>query len=418
MGGSDPPVRAKLRWPHDIRGTFPAHSSFLHYHAARSSCRTTRRGFTMTRSIKPLAWVLIAAGVLVLTAAAAFRRAPTAPAAPPPSEVSVVTVVPETVAARYEYVGQAEASRSVEVRSQVTGVVVARPYAEGTDVAKGTLLFRIDPTTYEAAYRSAQARLENAERNLARLKSLLASRAVAQKDADDAQTAFDQAQAAVDQTKKDYDDTFVRSEITGRVGRARLELGARVTGPGDLLTTVEQVDPIYLNFSPSDQDILRWRRDAATGQLLMPHAMSVQVVLADGTVLTDAGKLNFVDLALQPETGTQQLRAVLPNPKHVLLPGQFVRVRLLGLKIPKAILVPQRAVQQGLSGAFVYVVSDGKVAVRNVVATSWEAGSWLIADGLQAGDRVIVDGVQTAAPGLPVKAVAYQPPADSAARVP
>ena len=191
-----------------------------------------------------------------------------------------------------------------------------------------------------------------------------------------------------------------------------------MTGPGDLLTTVEQVDPIYLNFSPSDQDILRWRRDAATGQLLMPHAMSVQVVLADGTVLTDAGKLNFVDLALQPETGTQQLRAVLPNPKHVLLPGQFVRVRLLGLKIPKAILVPQRAVQQGLSGAFVYVVSDGKVAVRNVVATSWEAGSWLIADGLQAGDRVIVDGVQTAAPGLPVKAVAYQPPADSAARVP
>src|SRR5881397_35486 len=367
----------------------------------------------MTRSIKPLAWVLVGVGVLVLTAgAAAFRRAPSAPAAPPPSEVSVLTVVPETVAARYEYVGQAEASRSVEVRSQVTGVIVARPYA------KGTLLFRIDPTTYEAAYRSAQARLENAERNLARLKSLLASRAVAQKDADDAHTAFDQAQAAVDQTKKDYDDTFVRSEITGRVGRARLELGGRVTGPGDLLTTVEQVDPIYLNFSPSDQDILRWRRDAATGQLLMPHAMSVQVVLADGTVLTDAGKLNFVDLALQPETGTQQLRAVLPNPKHVLLPGQFVRVRLLGLKIPNAIMVPQRAVQQGLSGAFVYVVADAKVAVRNVVATSWDAGSWLIAEGLQTGDRVIVDGVQTAAPGAPVKAVAYQPAADSAARVP
>jgi len=374
----------------------------------------------MTRSIKPMAWVLMGVGVLVLTAgAAAFRRPPSAPLAPPPAEVSVLTVVPETVSAHYEYVGQAEASRSVEVRSQVTGVIVARPYAEGTDVAKGTLLFRIDPTTYEAAYRSAQARLANAERNLARLKSLLASRAVAQKDADDAQTAFDQAQAAVDQTKKDYDDTSVRAEIAGRVGRARLELGARVTGPGDLLTTVEQVDPIYLNFSPSDQDILRWRRDAATGQLLMPRSMSVQVVLADGTVLSEPGQLNFVDLALQPETGTQQLRAVLPNPKHVLLPGQFVRVRLLGLKLPKAILVPQRAVQQGLGGAFVYVVADsGKVAVRNVVATSWDGGSWLIAEGLQAGDRVIVDGVQNAAPGAPVKAVAYQPPADSAARIP
>src|SRR5437588_12124864 len=167
----------------------------------------------MTRSIKPLAWVLIGAGVLVLTAAAAFRRAPSAPASPPAPEVSVLTVVPETVAARYEYVGQAEASRSVEVRSQVTGVIVARPYAEGTDVAKGTLLFRIDPTTYEAAYRSAHARLANAERNLARLKSLLACRAVAQKDADAAQTAFDQAQAAVDQTKKDYDDRSDRDEL-------------------------------------------------------------------------------------------------------------------------------------------------------------------------------------------------------------
>src|SRR5437879_10478735 len=120
----------------------------------------------MTRSIKPVAWVLIGGGVLVLTAAAAFRRAPSAPAAPPPSEVSVVTVVPETVAARYEYVGQAEASRSVEVRSQVTGVVVARPYAEGTDVAKGTLLFRVDPTTYSGGHRRAAARLQKARATL------------------------------------------------------------------------------------------------------------------------------------------------------------------------------------------------------------------------------------------------------------
>src|SRR5213594_192935 len=300
----------------------------------------------MKRLIRPATWIAaIAVTLVLLGAAAARRRSPVASSAPPPPEVSVVTVVPETVTARYEYVGQAAASRSVEVRSQVTGVIVARPYAEGTDVAKGTLLFRIDPTTYEAAYRSAQARLANAERNLARLKSLLASRAVAQKDADDAQTAFDQAQAAVDQTKKDYDDTFVRSEITGRVGRARLELGGRVTGPGDLLTTVEQVDPIYVNFSPSDQDILRWRRDAADGRLVMPRgALTVQVTLADGTVYPRTGTLNFTDLALQPVTGTQQLRAQLRNPQHLLLPGQFVRVRLLGLKQPGAILVPRRAV--------------------------------------------------------------------------
>src|SRR5438128_9045941 len=307
----------------------------------------------MTRSIKPLAWVLVGVGVLVLTAgAAAFRRAPSAPAAPPPSEVSVLTVAPETVTARYEYVGQAAASRSVEVRSQVTGVIIERPYAEGTDVTKGTVLFRIDPTTYQAAYRSAQARLANAERNLARLNLLLGARAVAQKDVDDAQTAFDQAQAAVDQTKKDYDDTFVRAEIVGRAGRALLQLGARVTGSGDLLTTVEQVDPIYVNFSPSDQDVLRWRRDVKDGRLVMPKGpLAVQVTLADGTVYPETGTLNFTDLALQPVTGTQELRAELKNPQHLLLPGQFVRVRLLGLTHRGAILVPQRAVQQGLGGA-------------------------------------------------------------------
>jgi membrane fusion protein (multidrug efflux system) len=364
--------------------------------------------------MKQSTWV-IAGGLALLFAAvgagrAALRRAPAAPAAPPPPEVAVLTVAPETVAAHYEYVGQAEASRRVEVRSQVTGVIVARPYVEGTDVAQGTLLFRIDPTTYEAAYRSAQARLANAQRNLARLQPLLAARAVAQKDVDDAQTAVDQAQAAFDQAKKDYDDTFVRAEITGRAGRAQMELGARVTGPSDLLTTVEQVDPIYVNFSPSDQDILRWSRDRQTGQLVMPPTLTVQVVLADGTVLPATGKLNFVDLALQPETGTQELRAVLPNPKHALLPGQFVRVRLLGLKRPGAILVPQRAVQQGLGGAFVYVVNDSNtVAARNVVATSWDGGSWLIEDGLRAGDRVVVDGTQKAAPGAPVKPVALQP---------
>jgi len=334
---------------------------------------------------------------------------------PPPPEVSVLTVAPETVSAHYEFVGEAAASRRVEVRSQVTGVILARPYAEGTDVAKGTLLFRIDPTTYEAAYRSAQARLANADRNLARLKSLLASRAIAQKDVDDAQQAFDQAQATADQTKKDYEDTFVRAEISGRAGRALLELGARVTGPSDLLTTVEQVDPVYVNFSPSDQDVLRWRRDIATRRLLVPsRVLAVQVTLADGSIFPGTGQLNFVDLALQPATGTLSLRAEFRNPQHVLLPGQFVRVRLLGLKRPDAILVPQRAVQRSLGGAFVYVVGDSnRVAARDVVATSWERGGWLIEQGLKAGDRVVVDGVQKVAPGQPAKPLTYRPAVDT-----
>src|SRR5881628_869675 len=182
---------------------------------------------------RPAVYAVGAAALLL--DAWACRRAATA-AAPPPPEVAVLTVAAETVPARFEFVGQAAASRRVEVRAQVAGVIVARPYAEGTDVPKGALLFQIDSTTYDAAYRSAlaqladaAARLANAERNWTRLKALLGSRAVAQKDVDDAETAFDQAhaavqaaQAAVDRAKKDYNDTFIRAEIAGRAGRALL----------------------------------------------------------------------------------------------------------------------------------------------------------------------------------------------------
>jgi membrane fusion protein (multidrug efflux system) len=370
----------------------------------------------MKRLLKPTTWVVVAVIVLALVGMAPRRRGPAgnADTAPPPPEVSVLTIVPETVAARYEYVGQAEASRSVEVRSQVTGVIVARPYQEGTDVPEGAVLFKIDPTTSEAASRSAEARLANAQRTLARLQPLLAARAVAQREVDDAHTALDEAQAARDAAKKQYDDTFVRAQISGRVGRALLQLGARVTGPGDLLTTVEQVDPIYVNFSPSDEDLLGWRRAIAAGRLEMPaHALTVQATLADGSVFPGTGTLTFADLALQPATGTMQLRAELRNPQHVIVPGQFVRVHLLGLKRPGAILVPQRAVQQGLSGAFVYVVTDSNVvAARNVVTAAWDGSAWLIDQGLVAGDRVIVDGVQKAVPGQPVKPVVYRTPAE------
>ncbi len=251
------------------------------------------------------------------------------PAAPPPPQVTVVTVEPQEVPAKFEWVAQAEASKRVEVRAQVSGVIVARPYVEGTDVRKGTVLFRIDPRTYEANYQSARARLAqsratltSAERNLSRLEPLLVERAVAQKDVDDARTAVEQAhaevqdaQAAVDAAKKSYEDTFVRAEISGRAGRALMVLGALASGPTDLLTTVEQVDPIYVFFSPSDQEVLRWRRDIAAKRLMVPPGvLDVQATLADGSVFAYTGKLNFVDLALQPATGALQLRAEFPQP--------------------------------------------------------------------------------------------------------
>src|SRR5882672_6008356 len=396
-----------------------------YFHSTRSM---TPDAVVRSRRYRPIA-VCASAAVAVLQGGWACRQA--VPAAPPPPQVTVLTIAPATVSARFEFVGQAAASRRVEVRAQVAGVIVARPYAEGTDVPKGALLFQIDSTTYDAAYRSALAQLAdavarstNADRNRARLKALLGSRAVAQKDVDDAETASDQAraavqaaQAAVDRAKKDYDDTFVRAEIAGRAGRAQLDLGARVTGPSDLLTIVEQVDPIYVNFSPSDQEVLRWRRDIPSRRLLVPaRVLAVQVTLADGSMFPGTGQLNFIDLALQPLTGTLSLRAEFRNPQHVLLPGQFVRLRFVGLKRPDAILVPQRAVQQGLDGAFVYVVEDSnKVAARHVVATSWDQGSWLIEQGLRAGDRVVVGGVQKVAPGQRATPVAYRPAVDSSA---
>ncbi|HEU4587476.1 MAG TPA: efflux RND transporter periplasmic adaptor subunit [Gemmatimonadales bacterium] len=341
----------------------------------------------------------------------------------------MLTVRGQTVPVQTDWVGQAAASNSAQVRAQVSGIVIERPYVEGTDVKRGTVLYRIDPRTYAANYRSAlaklaqnRAQLANAQRTLNRLKPLLEARAAAQQDVDNAQAAYDEAAAAVRDAeagvaaaKKSYEDTFVRATIDGRAGRAQVQLGALVSGPSDLLTIVDQVDPIYVYFNPSDQEVLQWRRDIAAKRLLVPKGMlSVQATLADGSVFADTGKINFVDVAFQTNTGALQLRAEFPNPRHTLLPGQYVRVHLLGIKRNGAILVPQRAVQQGLNGPFVYLLAEGnKPTARNVSATAWEGTRWLIDNGLEPGDKVIVDGTQKLAPGQPVRPVAYRPEADT-----
>ncbi|MEZ4413293.1 MAG: efflux RND transporter periplasmic adaptor subunit [Gemmatimonadales bacterium] len=353
---------------------------------------------------------------LVLGLAACGDKAP--PQLPPPA-VTIVTTAPHDIPASIELVGQGAASKFIEVRSQLNGVIIERPYTEGSDVAKGTLLFRLDPTVYEAAARStqaaadnAQARLDNAERTLKRLTPLLAEGAVSQKDVDDATTELQQAQASLaeatanaDRARKDYDDTFIRAEIPGRAGRAALPLGARVTGPADILTDLQQIDPIYVYFSPSDLELLRFRRERAEGKLVFPAGkLQVEVRLSDGTPLPSKGQLDFADLSLDSRTGTQQYRAEFRNPDRILLPGQFVRVRILGVTRRDAIVVPQRAVQQGLGGAFVYVVTDGDTArARTVVASNWEGDGWVIDSGLVASERVIVDGIQRVIAGRPVR---------------
>jgi len=336
-----------------------------------------------------------------------------------------MTVAPNTIDAGYQFVGQAAASKRVEVRSQLYGVIIERPYTEGTDVPKGEVLFRIDPTTYEAVYRSSEARLDNtqarfdnANRNLNRLRPLLVEHAVSQKDVDDAETEYAtakadvaDAKAAVDKAKKDFNDTWIRAEIPGRAGRAELVLGARVTGPGDLLTTVEQIDPINVDFSPSDQQLLRWRADMEAKRITVPAGrQQVEVTLSDGSTFVHKGHLNFADLTIQPGTGTLQLRAEFANPQHILLPGQFVRVNLLGVKRNGAILVPQKAVLQGQGGAFVYVVDSAGIATARDITTSAAQGDqWIVESGLKAGDQVVVDGVQKVVSGQPVK-VGPMPP--------
>ena len=287
------------------------------------------------------------------------------------------------------------------------GIIVERPFTEGSQVSPGQVLFRLDKVRSQAAYESALSHFENAKRTLDRLQPLLAQHAVAQQDVDNARSTSDAAKAAYDQAKKDLDDTTIRAGIAGRVGRARIELGGRVTGPSDLLTTVERIDPAYVTFRPSTQQLEQWKRDPRSRALLEPKSgLAVQVVLGDGSVLAKTGRLNFVAPSLDSATGTQEFRAEFANPGHTLVPGQFVRVRLSGFVRANAIAIPQRAVQQGLGRQFVFVVGAGDtVTARDVQPGPWSGNLWIIDSGLSPGDRVIVDGLQKVAPGRTVRPV-------------
>ena len=352
------------------------------------------------RRVAPV--LFIAAGM------AACDSKPPKPFTPPPTQVGIVTVIPTSIAEPYEFVGQVEAFRRVEVRSRVEGIVLARPFTEGSVVSKGQVLYKLDQVKYDAAYRAALARLDNVKRTLARLEPLVPKHAVAQQDVDNARSELESAQAAVDNAKKDLDDTVIRAEMTGQVGRARLELGARVTGPADLLTTIDELDPVYVTFHPSSQQLLSWQQDPQSRVLLQPGSagLAVRVVLPDGSLVPRVGHIDFVSPSLDSASGTQEFRAKFDNGDHRLVPGQFVHVRLDGFARASALAVPQRAVQQGLGRQFVYVVGTGDtVTAHDVKPGVWNGRLWLIDSGLVAGDRVVVDGVQKIAPGRVVKPV-------------
>jgi membrane fusion protein (multidrug efflux system) len=353
----------------------------------------------------------------------------------PPPVVTVATIELRDIPVTYEYVAQTEGSREVEVRARVTGILLKRNFQEGAPVRQGQSLFTIDPAPFRVALERAEgelavaeARLAQAQREADRLKPVIESRAVSQKELDDAISAAQiaeaeirSARARVSEAKLNLGYTRVEAPISGMSSRASVSEGTLVSGPNVLLASVTQTDPIYVIFGIPDRDYLAMRRDAAVGWLRLPQEdrFRARVRLADGTVHAQSGILNFTDVRVNSRTGTSEARAVLPNPQGALRAGEFVRVILDGAVRPAAVVVPLRSVLEGPQGKFVYVVSaESKAEPRPVEVGEWTAGGWIIHKGLQPGDRVIVDGVMKLGPGVPVKIAndAAAPPAPAGAK--
>lgn len=363
--------------------------------------------------------------VLALMLGAGCKPAAPPPAAPPPAAVTVVSVEPREVAVTYEYVGQTAGYREVEVRSRVNGIVMRRNYKEGTPVKRGQSLFTIDPAPFQVAVARAeadlgvaQARLDQARRDVARLKPVLEAKAVSQKELDDAMSAArimeaeaKSAQARLNEAKLNLEYTRVESPINGVSSRAAVSEGTLVSGPNVLLTTVTQTDPMYVMFGIPDREYLAIRRDVEAGRLRLPagNRFKTTVKLADGANYARSGDLNFTDVRVNTQTGTSEARAEFANDANQLRAGEFVRIFLEGAVRPAAIVVPQRAVLEGPKEKFVYVVNaESKVEQRPVQVGEWAGDGWIIDSGLKPGERVVVDGVMKIGPGAPVQAASAQ----------
>ena len=366
-----------------------------------------------------------AAAVLgtLLTGACGEAPAP----APPAPEVRVVTVEAQPVSRSAEIPGRLQAVRTSEVRARVDGYVQRRVYAEGTDVKAGQVLFEIDPRELQAALNAAEAALAraeavaaNAEQDVARYEGLVERQAISRQEYDAAVARARTARADVAATKAQVEAArlnlsyaTVTAPIGGRAGRAMVTEGALVSrGAGTLLTTIEQLDPIYVNFSQLGseiRDLMRMIEARGTGGDAL-RRVAVRLVLEDGTVYQHPGHINFLDLSIDEQTGTTALRAVFPNPERVLLPGQFVRVQIQAPVSAQAIQVPQRAVTLSGQGASVMVVgANDVVEARPVTVGELRSGVWEIVAGLQPGERVVVDGLQKIRPGAAVRVAAEAP---------
>lgn len=329
---------------------------------------------------------------------------------PPPPEVAVMAVSYGDATLTQDLPGRLQARRTAQVRARVEGIVEKREFTEGSDVQAGQVLYRIDPRTYQTAFDAAKADASAARLLVDRYKPLLEIRAVSQQEFDTASARLKQAEAALARAQIDLENTRVPAPIAGRIGRSQVTEGALVgRGEATPLATIEQIDPIYANFTRSGAELAALRDAVKGGRWKEADRDRVELVLENGTVYPLPGKLLFSDLAVDPNTGAVSLRAQFPNPKKELLPGMFARVRFAQATVERVFSIPQRAVQMSPTGPAVLIVDkEGKVQPRPVKTGGMSGNAWIVTDGLTEGDQVIVEGHMKARPGSMVKPVPWR----------
>ncbi|WP_157288560.1 efflux RND transporter periplasmic adaptor subunit [Uliginosibacterium gangwonense] len=330
--------------------------------------------------------------------------------------VNVQLIVPQSVALDTELAGRTNASTIAEVRPQVGGIIEKRLFEEGSEVKAGQPLYQIAQATYRASYESAEANVVTLRLKAQRYKELAANDAVGQQDYDDIVASLKQAEAALQTAKINLDYTHVYAPVAGRIGKSSVTVGALVTADqSTALATVQQLDPIYVDVTRSSRELLALQNQLANGAIKAAgeNAARVKLTLEDGSEYPLEGKLQFSEMSVNTSTGSVTLRAIFPNPKHRLLPGMFVKARLVEGINEKAILVQQNYVSHNAKGKAIVIIvgKDGKAEEREVQTTRSVGNMWLVSAGLKAGDQLITGGLQYAQPGTPVQIASASAPA-------
>jgi membrane fusion protein (multidrug efflux system) len=387
---------------------------------------------TTTRVVAGTLVVLLAAASGYYFLGARGAPAPQKAAAPPPPDVTVIEIKRADVPLTLTYSGRVAGFRSVEIRAMVSGTIMKREYAEGARVKQGDTLFRIDPRPYQAVFDRASAQLAQAkatalqaEENFKRIQELTTKQVATPKQLDDARAGRDQARAAIQSVEADIDNarlnlefTVVKAPVGGPSALLSPPEGSIAQAQQTVLTTITQLDPAYVNFSVTDAELREFR--ALSDSLDKPLGdddVKVTLQYGDGTTYPQTGKIIMSSQNVDLRTGTVQIRSVFPNADGGILPGQFVRLILKGITLPKAIVIPQPAVSQGPQGTFVYVVNASSAAEMRPVKLDREVnGGWVVRDGLKEGEQIIVDGVMRVRPGAPVKASPQKPKQEADAK--